>query len=51
MATILQIRDNFSVISLQVLTKEKQNSRRVYQDSQSQPTSPNPPPWKVTTAN
>ena len=30
---ILQIRDNFYLISIQVLTKEKQNTRRVYQDS------------------
>ena len=33
MSIILQIWDNFYVISLQVLTKKKQNTRRVYQDS------------------
>ena len=32
---ILQIWDNFYMISLQVLTKKKQNTRRVYQDSRS----------------
>ena len=32
MSIILQLWDNVSVISLQVLTKKKQNSRRVYQD-------------------
>ena len=30
---ILQIWDNFYVISLQVLTKKKQNTRRVDEDS------------------
>ena len=42
--------DNFYVISLQVLTKKKQNTRRVYQDSQL-PTCPHPTPptLKVTT--
>ena len=33
MSIILQIRANFYVISLQVLTKKKQITRRVYQDS------------------
>ena len=33
MSIILQIWDNFYVISLQVFTKEKQNTRRIYQDS------------------
>ena len=34
MSIILQIWDNFYVISLQVLTKKNQNTRRVYQNSQ-----------------
>ena len=34
MTIILQIWDNFYVISLQVLTKKNQNTRRVYQNSQ-----------------
>ena len=34
MTLILQLCDNFYVISLQVLTKKKQNTRRVYQDSE-----------------
>ena len=33
MSIILQIWANFYVISLQVLTKKKQITRRVYQDS------------------
>ena len=33
MSIILQIWDNFHVISLQVLTSRKQNTRGVYQDS------------------
>ena len=33
MSIILQIWDNFYEISLQVLTKKKQDTRRVYQDS------------------
>ena len=33
--------DNFYVVSLQVLTKKKQNTRRVYEDSR---TSTPPPP-------
>ena len=32
MSIILQIWDNFYVISLQVLTKKGQNTRRIYQD-------------------
>ena len=33
MSIILQIWDNFSVISSQVLIKKKQNTRKVYQHS------------------
>ena len=33
MSIILQIWDNFYVISLQVLTRKKQNTTRLYQDS------------------
>ena len=34
MSIILQIWDNFYVISLQVLTKKGQNTRRIYEDLQ-----------------
>ena len=33
MSIMLQTWNNFYVISLQVLTKKKENTRRVYQDS------------------
>ena len=39
-AVILQIWDNFYVISLQVLAKKKYNTRMVYQGSRSPPRSP-----------
>ena len=44
---ILQIWDNLYVISLKVLTKKKQNTRRVYQISRAQ-TPLIPRPRKVT---
>ena len=40
MSIILQIWDNFYKISLEVLTKKKQNTRRAYQDSQLPPSAP-----------
>ena len=42
MSIILQMWDNFYVISLQVLIKKKQNTRRVYQDSWSPTSLPTP---------
>ena len=45
MSIVLQICDNFYLISLQVLTKKKQNTRRIYQNSWSStytPSSANP---------
>ena len=47
MSIILQIWENFYAVSLQVLTKNKQNIRRVYQDTQP-PTPSTPRPRKVT---
>ena len=47
MSIILQIWENFYAVSLQVLTKNKQNIRRVYQDTQP-PTPSTPRPQKVT---
>ena len=40
MSTILQFWDKFYVISLQDLNKEKQKTRRVYQDSRPPTQSP-----------
>ena len=37
MSISLQIWDNFCVISVQLLTKKKQNINRVYQDSRPPP--------------
>ena len=44
MSLILQIWDNFYVISLQVLTNKTQNTIRVNQDSRPPPHLPAPPP-------
>ena len=45
MSIILKIGDNFYMISLDVLTKKKQNTTRVYQDSRPPILTPTPNPF------